>query len=148
MKPDVGRVLEHTTLKLMTEVAPAVAPAYRQSAVGALGALLVSVREEFDRAAARRVDENTALRDLFQRAGPHVTDPELAGRLAKAAEASDPDLHVPVLEASNQTLRELLIALHIHVEMREDANAGAIESEIWAELAASTERRQLTLSVF
>ena len=148
MKPDVARVLEHTTANLMTQVAPAIAPAYRQSSVGALGALLIGVREEFDRAAARRVEENAALRGLFARARELATEPKLAQRLDEVSGGTDADLRVPALEATNQALRELLIALHAHVESLEGDDARAIESEIWAELAASTERRQLTLSVF
>ncbi len=148
MKPEVTRVLEHTAANLMREIAPALMPAYRQSTVTALGALLLCAREEFDRAAARRAEENTALRALFSRAHRAVGDAELADRLRTAADETNTDLRVPVLEASNQALRELLIALHTHVESAEDEQARAIEADIWTELAASTERRRLALSVF
>jgi hypothetical protein len=110
--------------------------------------MLNAVREEMDRAAARRVEENAALRALFTAAAPAVTDAALRAQLAEAAAGRDASLLVPALEATNRALRELLIALHAHVEtLRGDAARG-VEAAIWRELAASTERRKLSLAVF
>ena len=69
MKPDVPKLLEILSARLMFDVAPNVQPSYRQSSVGITGILLTMVREETERAAARRVDENAALRALFARGG-------------------------------------------------------------------------------
>jgi hypothetical protein len=74
MKPDVPKLLEILSARLMFDVAPNVQPSYRQSSVGITGILLTMVREETERAAARRVDENAALRALFGRAAGQVTD--------------------------------------------------------------------------
>ncbi len=148
MKPDPTRVLEHTMVALMGEIAPAVQPAYRQSSVSALGAMLLCVREEFDRAVARRVEENAAIRSLFVGGGRVIQEGSLRDRLLVAADETDPDLHVPALEARNQQLRALLVELHAAVEAVETPEARALDEAIWAELRAETDRRRLTLQAF
>jgi len=148
MKPDVPKLLEILSARLMFDVAPNVQPSYRQSSVGITGILLTMVREETERAAARRVDENAALRALFARAAEQVTDTELRRRLGAAAASRDPSLLLSELERANAELRTLLIELHAHVEERPDAWARALDGEIWRELVASTERRRLSLAPF
>lgn len=148
MKPDPQRVLEQTALLLALDTAAAVQPRYRQAGVGMLAALLIAVREEFDRAAARRVEENAVLRELFARGASIVADAALAARLRGAAASHDESLRVPALDASNQALRALLVALHAHVEALATPEASELDAAIWLELAASTERRKLSLGAF
>ena len=148
MKPDPAHVVERVLQALLVEIAPAVQPSYRQATVTMHAMLLTSVREEMDRAAARRVEENAALRALFAEAAPAMHDATLRERLARAASACDASLRVPDLDAANQTLRALLIELHAHVEALDGPEARRIEAAIWRELAASTERRKLSLGPF
>ncbi len=148
MRPRVSRVLEQAIACLAGEVLPAVQPAFRQGLVGSELALLGMVREEFDRAAARRVEENAALRGLFARAAETVRDAALARSLAEAALGRDDDLRVPALDAANDALRALLIDLHSALEEQPDPEARALEEELWAELARSTERRRLSFAPF
>jgi hypothetical protein len=130
---------------LLTDIAPAVEPSYRRASVTVQAMILLVVREEFERAAARRVEENGALRALFSDALDVVGDAALRERLAAAAGGTDASLRVPDLEAGNRALRALLIELHAHVEVREGDDARRVEDAIWRELAASTERRKLSL---
>ena len=148
MKPDIGRVLEVCASALMVDVAPNVTPSYRQASVFASALLLTSIREELDRIASRRVEENRALRALFADAAPGVADLALRERLAEAARGEEPSLRISALDASNAALRQLLIELHAHVESQSSPEARRIEAAIWRELAASTERRRLTLGAF
>jgi len=148
VKPEIARVLEVTTQQLMLEIAPHVAPSYRQASVFATGLLLTSIREELDRSAARRIEENRALVALFAEAAPAVEDERLRARLAEAASAAEPDFLLSALEARNAALRDLLIALHAHVETLATPAARELESAIWRELRASTERRRLSLHAF
>ncbi len=148
MKPDVPKLLEILSARLMFDVAPNVQPSYRQSSVGITGILLTMVREETERAAARRVDENAALRALFARAVGQVADASLRGRLDAAAASRDPSLLLSELERANAELRALLIELHAHVEEQTAPWARALDAEIWRELVASTERRRLSLAPF
>jgi hypothetical protein len=106
------------------------------------------VREEWDRAAARRAEENAVLRALFGRAAPQVADAELRRRLEAAAASAEKSLLVSELEKSNDALRALLIDLHAHVEAQSAAWARGVEDEIWRELAKSTERRRFSLAPF
>jgi hypothetical protein len=148
VKPEASHALERLMQALLTEIAPAVSPPYRQASVTMQAMMLAAIREEIDRAASRRVDENRALRALFGDAAPVVTDAALQGRLAAAARSVDESLLVPALEASNRALRALLIELHAHVETLGGEAARRLEAAIWRELAASTERRKLALGPF
>ncbi len=143
MKPDVGRLLEVAAGHLMGTTAPLLGEAYEQSNVSVLGMLLLAVRHEHERAAARRVEENQELRRMFARASAVVGTGGLSEKLAAAAEAEDTDLTVSALEASNAELRGLLIELHVAVEEMDSSEARTLEEEIWRELAASTRRRAL-----
>ena len=148
MKPDPQRVLEQTALNLLVDVLPNVQPRYRQTSLGIAAGLLISVREEFDRAAARRVEENAVLRTLFARGASVVTDAALAARLREAAATRDESLLVPALDAGNRALRALLIELHAHVEALATPAARDLDAAIWRDLVASAERRKLSSGAF
>jgi hypothetical protein len=148
MKPEIPNVLEIIAGTLLFDVAPHVTPSYRQSSIGVTAMLLGMVREEWDRAAARRIEENAALRALFGAAVSAVADTDLRRRLEAAAVSSDSSFLVSELERENDALRALLIELHAQVEQETSAEAREIEAAIWRELAASTERRRLALAPF
>ena len=97
---------------------------------------------------ARRIVENAALRAIFADAPPVIEDPVLRERLARAAAAGDRGYRISQLDADNDALRALLVVLHAHVETLEGDAARALEDRIWRELAASTERRRLSLGSF
>lgn len=144
MKPDVDRFLDVAAAYLMMQLAPTLA-GYEQSNITMLGAMLMAVREEFERAAARRVEENRALRRLFSQATAVVADDVLRRRLEEAAGEEDDSLLVADLERRNALLRGLLIDLHAHIEGLGSAQARETEAAIWRELATSTERRRLAM---
>ena len=130
----------------MTTLSPALPNDYQQSTAGALGVLLLTMREEIERAAARRVEENAALRELFREAIPVVEEASLRSRVESAAQGSDPGLRLGELEAANAELRGLLVDLHAHVEELDSDAAWALDEAIWAELVRSTDRRLLTMA--
>lgn len=148
MKPDVPNVLEILAGTLLFDVAPHVSPSYRQSSVAVSAMLLGMVREEWDRAAARRIEENAALRGLFRESLRAVANTDLRRRLEEAAGSRDSSNLVSALEQANDALRALLIELHAHVEQQASAEAREVEGAIWRELSASTERRRLALAPF
>jgi hypothetical protein len=114
-----------------------------------LGAMLANYAgQEFDRAAARLVEENGALRDLCGQAAPVVGDSELRKALESAAASGpDDDLRIPALQRTNDWLRGLLVRLHEHVETLDGEGARALEESIWAELIESTRRRHFQTGV-
>ncbi|MBM4335256.1 MAG: hypothetical protein FJ108_04985 [Deltaproteobacteria bacterium] len=148
MKPEIPNVLEILAGTLLFDVMPNVSPSYRQSSVGVSAMLLGMVREEWDRAAARRSEENAALRALFRESLSAVSDANLRSRLDEATRGGDASLKISDLERDNERLRALLIELHAHVELEPGAPARAVEEAIWRELSASTERRKLALAPF
>ena len=148
MKPEIPNVLEILAGTLLFDVMPNVSPSYRQSSVGVSAMLLGMVREEWDRAASRRSEENAALRALFRESLSAVSDANLCRRLDEAANSGDASLRISDLERDNEKLRALLIELHAHVELESGAAARAVEEAIWRELSDSTERRKLALAPF
>jgi len=148
MRPEPSRFLGVAAGHLMTKTAAAIESGYEQSSVSVIGLMLTQLAEEFDRAAARRVEENRTLREIFAQAIDDVADDDLRAKLAEAASGDDPDLAVAALEQSNCELRALLIELHAHVEELDSPAARDLEAEIWRELVASTERRKLGIGPF
>jgi hypothetical protein len=148
VKPDVDRLLEVGAAHLMMKTAPALGAGYEQSSTLTLAVMLLATREENERAAARRVEENAALRSLFHEALAVVEDAPLQSRLSEAASGRDESLLVSNLDRANGVLRGLLIELHAHVEELSSSAARRVETAIWRELAASTERRRLSLGPF
>ncbi len=150
MKPDLSRFLEVAAGHVLLQMGPALPEGYERSTSMVLGVLLVAVREEHERAAARRAAENAALRGLFSDALARgaVQSRPLRTRLEEAARGADPGLAVSELERENAALRGLLIELHAHVEELEGPGARAVEDAIWRELVESTERRRLPMGPF
>jgi len=148
MKPDPLLVLETVSMKLILEVVPQLPTSYAQQALSGGATILAAAREELDRAAGRRIEENRALRRLFAEARGVVTDADLAARLAEAAASEEGSLLISDLDRANQALRALLIRLHEHVESLSGDGARRLEKAIWAELRVSTERRRSMLGNF
>ena len=146
MKPDVPVALTKLSQSLLAQLLPELGSSYAQGSTIVSSLLLQAAAEEWDRAAARRVDENAAIRALFREALPVVDDEALGEHLAEAAAEGDADLHLSALDRSNDHLRALLISLHAHVEDLEGPQARELEASIWRELLRSTERRALSIA--
>lgn len=121
---------------------------YAQRTGFTLGTLLLFASQEWEQGAQRLVDENAALRALFGRATRVLVAGDLCERVSAAADGADRSIRISDLQKGNNELRALLIDLHAHVEEREDDDARALETEIWTELAESTDRRTLPGSPF
>jgi hypothetical protein len=148
MKPDVTLVLQDLSVRLSKEIAPEIQPAYHAGTVAWVGMIAGVLADEWDRSAHRLVEENRALRALFDEALAVVRDGGLGERLHRLSHAADEDLHLSALAAANDALRSALIDLHVEVERRTDGPARRIEERIWRELVASTERRRTSLAPF
>ncbi|MEY4863863.1 MAG: hypothetical protein RLZ51_1958 [Pseudomonadota bacterium] len=156
MIPQAGTYLDRLATELGGPVASRLPTAYEQAGMLREPMHLRAVRVEFERAAARRVDENSAIRALLKR-GAHLPGLGLAHKQVwtEAAATQDADLSVSALQAGNDVLRGLLVEMHAVLEaMTQDAQAApqaAPSSEevtvlleaVWLELRRSTERRRL-----
>jgi hypothetical protein len=148
VKPDVPVTLAKISEALLVQIGPEIRADYAQRSALVASMVLQCAAEEWDRAAARRAEENAALRELFRISLPAVADAGLHECLAAAAEQRDEDLRVSALDRSNDALRALLIELHAHVEEQDAPAAREAESAVWRELLRSTERRALSVSPF
>lgn len=148
MKPDVTTVLADLAGRLAGEIAPQVQPAYLAGSLALTAGVLGAIAEEFDRAAAWRIEENAALRTLFAQAAGLDLPADLAGRLGGLAAAPEASFRVSALDAVNAELRAALIELHVAVEASPASAAAALNEAVWRELALSTERRRLASANF
>lgn len=148
MKPDVHVVLENMAAKLMFELAPQMQTPFLQGTITVVGIMMTMLREEWDRVAARRVEENAAMRGVFRDAAPQVADPVLREKLDAAVASTEASLRIADLDAANDGLRRLLIELHAWAEEQPGDAARRIEAVIWQELLASTERRRFSIAPF
>lgn len=125
MTPEIPDVLGELAALLIKNAAPGVPDAERASDLGLSAQLLLILAETWDRQAHILVEENRAIRDLIGETG------------------ADADLRLSALQAQNNRLRAALIEAQAAAEASGD---DARQAAIWAELAASTERRRLSTS--
>ncbi|WP_411288289.1 hypothetical protein [Phenylobacterium sp.] len=125
MTPDVPEVLAELAQVLMRNAVPGIPDGERAATLGLTAALLSMATESWDAAAHNLVEENRAIRALLGEDG------------------EDGELRLSMLKGANNRLRRGLIAAHIAAELAGDQPR---LDAIWAELAASTERRRLSNS--
>ena len=143
MTPTVPIVLNGLARTMLMELAPQVTVAYAGQTLQLGGMLSMMIAQEFERAAARLVEENAALEGLLADGAGVVGDPALT-HLAAARESS---LLVSALQARNRALRGALTQVHAQVETLDTPAARALDARIWAELAESTRRRLLDMAL-
>jgi hypothetical protein len=148
MKPDPRHFLGVAAAQLMMHVAPSLGTSYEQSNLTMMAVMLMSVGEEMERAASRRIEENREMRRIFSAAVSVVADAVLRSKLTEAAGGQETSFAISDLERANGELRALLIQLHAHVEELQSEPAHHIEAMIWRELVTSTERRRLSMGPF
>ena len=122
MTPEIPAVLAELSGLLLKNAQPGQPDAERASDLGISAMLLAVAAEVWDRQAHILVQENRAIRAILGEAG------------------DDADLRLTVLQAENNRLRTALIAAQACAEAAGD---DATQAAIWAELAASTDRRKL-----
>jgi hypothetical protein len=137
MTPTVPIVLNGLARTLLMDLAPQVTVAYAGQTVQLAGVLTMMIAQEFERAAARLVEENAAVEAILADAGD----------FASLAAAREPSLLVSALQGRNRELRAALTRLHAQVETVDTPEARALEARIWAELVESTRRRLLEMAM-
>lgn len=144
MTPDPKKVLLTLTGVLGGQVLPEVRTPFAQQSVGLTATLLLFLAQEWDRAAARLVEESAATLELLTRAKPLVGEGGLHERIVEAERrVPGSDLHLGALQSENDQLRRLLIDVHERVESMKGEAAERLNELIWEELRQSTRRRHL-----
>ena len=146
MKPDPQAILADFAARLGGVIMPDLKTPFLMGSTGLMAAVIGMIAEDLDSAAARRVEENRAIRALFNRALALNPPPVLAATLEPLAIGDDEDLRLSALVAANQRLRAALITLQTWAENQPGAEA--LNDAIWAELSASTDRRRLSGAPF
>ena len=146
MRPDVTRVLGGVAATIAGSLMPELTTPFARATAATSAGILGMIAQEFDRAAARQVEENDAIRQILALAVDVVDEDGLTARCADVLESPpERDYRVSTLKAENDILRGLLIDVHAHAESRDDAAALNLVERIWDELRASTRRRTLKI---
>ncbi len=141
MRPTVAAALADFAGKLRRDIVPQLA-GFNASNAGMMAEMLDMAAEQWDTAADKLIGENVRLRDVVRRGAvmfPHVVNalPPQAG-----------DWRVSSLQAENEALREMLIAVHVAVELAHDDEAARLEADIWAILRDGVEARRIVSANF
>ncbi len=146
MRPDPSTVLRGTAAAMMVDLPKDIRTPFGLSTAGTAGALNLIVAEEFDRMVDRLAEENAATAAILADAQSAV-DRELSDRIAVAlAEPAPANLRVSTFQALNDRLRALLVEVHAFVDGSGEPAAAELNERIWAELDASTRRREVHLA--
>jgi hypothetical protein len=148
MTPDIRSIISDLAARMGMTFAPDLKSPYLAGSAGLTAGVLMMVAEEGDRTAHRLVEENRAIRALFNQAAAVSPPADLAARLTSLAAGADEDLRISALQAANNALRAALTDLHAHVETQSGDAAKALDRAIWSELTASTERRAFSNTGF
>ena len=143
MTPSAPIVLNGIAHSILMELAPQVGGGYAGQTLQLAGMLAMMLAQEFDRAAARLVEENSALEALLTDAQAVVHAADGEGVVAARSES----LLVSALQARNRALRGILVRVHAAVESLAGDAARQLEARIWGELVESTRRRLLDMAM-
>jgi len=147
MTPDARMVIGDFAGRIIQVLAPDLKSPYHYGTASLMTAVLGMMVEEWDRAADRLAEENTAIRALLAQAAP-LAPGGLSSRLGDLSKTADADLKVSTLQAANNALRAALIELQAWSEDQTGEAVAALNQAIWAELAKSTERRRFSATPF
>jgi hypothetical protein len=136
-------ILQHIETLLTQDIMPIVPDDFARNDVRMAASLLAIDRSERENAVALLVEEHERLRALFAKAAGIVADAALRERLQAASACRTRDFRLTPLETETGMLRDLLVALHVHVEARKDADARELDKAIWRAIR-DTERARNT----
>jgi hypothetical protein len=146
MRPGAAQLLIGAATTLGTRIIPSLdAKSYAEGDAKMIGALLILLAQDAERATDRLVLENAALRALFARAAGHPLAGETVERLKAAAAQQEESFLLADLQHAHDRLEAILIDLHAEVEVVQQDWARSLESAIWSYLLCSAEDRMLVL---
>jgi len=134
MIPEADAFMNIAAGRLLSDIAPNMAPGYSQGSASTLAMVMILAAQEYGRAAETRAWENAQMRTLLARGGVALPAP---------AEG----LSVAALNAENADLSRALIALHAGGEDGTAPDSKALEPAILAFLKEAAQRRRLYLPV-
>lgn len=144
MRPEPPQVMLGMAGVLGAQVAPELQTPFGLQTVGSVAGILAMIAQDYDRAAARLVEENDAIVGLLMRATRALPMTDLRRQvLSELGRPANQDLHVSKLLVENDRLRRILIDVHAALELLPDEDAEQMNEEIWEELRESTRRRHL-----
>jgi hypothetical protein len=116
---------------LSQDIMAMLADDFARNDVRMAASLLAIDRAAREDAVALMVEEHDQLRALFARAAGAIREAALRERLEHAAQGRTENFRLSALEAETGVLRNLLVDLHIHAEMRHDPAARELDRAIW-----------------
>ena len=135
MIPQPGQALTDLALRLLGNIAPNTTSTFHAADTALIAQLLLTLGQEFERAAAARMQDISELKDLLRTAPCEA--PAKAAREA-FLDAEPESLHLSAINVTHDSGMRLLIELHAWAE-RHDAT---LNKRIWTLLRAHSERHK------
>ena len=143
MIPRPQQALIDLSMKLAMSIAPDTQSAYGASNAGMIAMLMQCLAQEFDRAAAVRIQDMDELTALFESLRD-VPPEDLSNRIAAFLRGTVESLRIEHLNARHAQGMELLIELHAWAETH---RAEELDREIWNFLSRHADRHAYQLAV-
>jgi hypothetical protein len=116
---------------LQNRITPELTDSYSGEVARLTGLVLTIVTNGIDDAAAIRIAENEAMRQLFRDAAGTVGQADLAAKLLEAASATGAGFKLSQLDQDNAQLRAVLVELHTAVEETLSETTRNMGGRIW-----------------
>lgn len=144
MRPDPSLVLTGVVRTFARELLQELDSAYSKNSMILGNGLLNVLNVEFERLIDRLLEENQATAAILRDATAVLPDEALATRARTLGMRQKPgNYRLSTIQALNDELRAMLVEVHAAVETIPGPAAAALNDRIWAELQASTRRRQV-----
>lgn len=144
MRPDPSIVLKGVVRTYARELLPELDSAYSKNSMILGNGLLNVLTVEFERLIDRLLEENRATAAILRDVTAILPDELLATKARTLGmREGPPNYRLSTVQAENDELRAMLIEVHAAIEAVPGPEAAAMNDRIWAELQASTRRRQV-----
>ncbi len=144
MKPDPNIVLKGIVRTYQRELILELDSAYSKNSAILGNGLLNILSVEFERLIDRLIEETQVTAAILRDAAVLLPDERLSLRARSTAAKREPaNYRLSTIQAMNDEVRAMLIEVHAAIEAVPGPEAAAMNDRIWAELQASTVRRQV-----
>jgi len=153
MIPHADQALDLLARRLMTTLVPDLKSAYTQADGALTSQLMMVLGAELGYGVERRIQDISAMQNLFAEAALQIQDVQLAERLLQLGQLKPASLTLKDVDTAHDELTKALLVLHEMVDVPESgASSGAssaninrslINGRIWAYLEAHAARHHI-----
>lgn len=137
-----GTQLRDLAVRIASHVLPDVSSAYGQADAGLISGLLMSLAQDYERAAYNRVADIEEMQKLFRTILDSNADYPHGDALAAVSEEKPQTLHLHDIDQCHAKYFDQLITLHAWAEQ----NSDELNQQIWSLLRRHSERNKFDVT--